>query len=146
MLRLRNLVQSDVGFVTQFCMLEEWDKIPQDIERYIECEPDGCFIAEVDGRAAGHVFSISYGHVGWIGLLIVHPYYRRKGLGAELMKKAIEYLHRLGTNIIQLEALPNSVDFHKKLGFREEFESLRFKTTINKVPCMSSSKGVEIKK
>jgi len=145
MIRLRKLIQKDIEFVTQLCRLEGWDKSPQEIERYMECEPDGCFIAEVDGKPAGHVFSINYGKVGWIGLFIVHPHHRKKGLGTKLMTKAIEHLHKQGTKIIQLDALLRSIDFHKKLGFKEEFESYRFKTRIRKVTYSNPSKEFKIK-
>jgi len=94
-------------------------------------EPNGCFVAEVNGKQVGHVFSISYGKVGWIGLLIVDKEHRRSGIGTLLTKKAMSYLLDLGVETIKLEAVPEIAILYRKLGFIDEFDSLRF-MRINK--------------
>lgn len=114
-------------------MMEQWGDTTSDIKRMFNYEPDGCFIAEVNGESVGHVFSISYGRLGWIGLLIVRAEYRRKGIGTLLTKKALDYLLSRGVKTIKLEAVSAMSNLYRKLGFIDEYDSLRFKGTSGKI-------------
>jgi predicted GNAT family N-acyltransferase len=95
--------------------------------------PSGCFVAEVKGKKIGHVFSVRYGELGWIGFLIVRAEYRTKGVGTSLMQKAIDHLLSHGVETIKLEAVPKIADIYRKLGFVDEYDSLRFLGKIRKL-------------
>lgn len=92
-------------------------------------EPTGCFVAEINGKPVGHVFSISYGNFGWIELLIVKAEHR--GKGTLLTKRAINYLLNKGVKTIRLEAVSKRMNLYQKLGFVDEYYSLRFKGVSN---------------
>lgn len=127
MIEIRTLTHRDINFVDEMIKAEDWHGYSvRDLRRCLEYEPRGCFIAEKDGEPAGHIFSISYGKLGWVGLLIVRKGLRGQGIGAQLMTRAIEYLRETGVETIKLEAVPAATALYKKIGFREEFESLRF--------------------
>jgi GNAT superfamily N-acetyltransferase len=126
MITIRLLKSKDIDFVAELTKLEKWGYLPKDVRRCLELEPKGCFMAERDGKRVGHVFSISYGVVGWIGLLIVRQSYRGCGIGTALMETAMNYLRGLGVETIRLEAVPEAVALYQHLGFRSEFDSLRF--------------------
>lgn len=128
---IRLFTKGDVEFAYESCKNEHWNHSSRSIERMLGYEPKGCFVAEVDRKRVGHVFSICYGKVGWIGFLIVNKKYRRIGVGTLLMKKAIGYLQDNGVETIKLDAVPEIADLYRKLGFVDEFESLRF-MRINK--------------
>lgn len=123
---IRLISEHDIEFVYTLCKNEHWNYSRKMIKRLIGYEPNGCFIAEVDGTPVGHVFSINYGKIGWIGLLIVERKYRRQGVGTRLMKHVMGYLLNLGVETIRLEAVPKIMSLYQKLGFIEEFDSLRF--------------------
>jgi ribosomal protein S18 acetylase RimI-like enzyme len=150
MITVRLLTDYDFDFVMQLTEHEKWGYLACDIKRYMEYEPKGCFIAEVYGKKAGHVFSVGYGKLGWIGLLIVKAEYRRKGIGIMLLKKAINYLLSRGVEAIKLEAVPDIADLYRKLGFVDEYDSLRF-MKIHKKPfiypgrCLEHVKEDELK-
>jgi len=74
----------------------------------------------------GHVFSICYGKIGWIGLLIVNPECRGQGVGSVLMETAVSYLQSAGAETVKLEAVREAVPLYRRIGFIEEFDSLRF--------------------
>ena len=95
-----------------------------DFCRMLHYAPRGCFMAD---RGLGMVSTVNYGLVGWIGNLIVHSDYRGRGLGAELMKKAIKFLQDSGVQSIRLDAVQRAVSLYRRLGFREEFRSLRYR-------------------
>jgi len=125
MVVIRLWKRSDLDFVAGSVRREGWGHLRRDVERCWRFEPEGCFIAEVEGRRVGHVFSVCYGGVGWIGLLIVNPENRGRGIGAVLMKKAVGFLQEKGVETIRLEAVEKAVPLYRRLGFRDEFDSLR---------------------
>jgi len=138
--------QADIDYVTESVERERWGYTRQDIERCWLFEPRGCFIAEIQHKPAGHVFTINYGKTGWVGLLIVNPEQRGNGIGTILMQTAISYLQKTGVETIRLEAVEKAVPLYKRLGFREEFASLRFSKQIKQKEKRQSerSKGREI--
>jgi hypothetical protein len=105
--------------------MEQWNDTRKDIKRMSDYEPEGCSIAEVNGKPVGHVFSVSYGRLGWIGLLIVKAEHRRKGIGTLLTKKVTSYLLSHGVETIRLEVVPTVSDLYRGLGFVDEYDSLR---------------------
>jgi len=123
---IRLFRESDIKFAYTSCANEHWNQSLRSVERMFTSEPNGCFVAEVNGKRVGHVFSISYGKLGWIGLLIIDKEYRRIGVGTLLMKKAMSYLLGIGVETIKLEAVPEIAGLYRKLGFVDEFDSLRF--------------------
>jgi ribosomal protein S18 acetylase RimI-like enzyme len=106
---------------------ESWGHTGRDVERCWNLEPDGCFIAESKNKPIGHIFSVLFGEVGWIGLLIVNPEKRGMGAGAALMEAAINYLENRGARTIKLEAVENAAPLYRRLGFIDAFDSLRLR-------------------
>ncbi len=127
-------------------MIEHWDDTRNDIKRIFSYEPDGCFIVEVNREPVGHVFSISYERLGWIGLLIVKAEHRRKGAGTLLTKKAINYLLDCGVKTIKLEAVPTITSLYRGLGFVDEYDSLRFMGVSRKIASLSNRCVKSLKK
>lgn len=130
MLKIRALTPDDIDYVTDSVNREKWGYTRSDVHRCYLYEPEGWFIAESEGKPVGHVFSISYGKLGWIGLLVVDRKHRLKGIGATLMNTAIEYLKKRNVQTIKLEAVPEAVNFYRQLGFTEEFDSLRLRLSL----------------
>lgn len=132
MVSIRLWTERDIDYVAESVQREGWGHTRRDVERCWLYEPEGCFIAEADGRRVGHVFSTRYHGAGWIGLLIVDPENRGKGVGKTLMQNAISYLKNSGTETIQLEAMEGAVPLYRRLGFKEEFDSLRFRKKVDR--------------
>jgi len=126
MVSIRLLAQADINFVTESVQRARWGYTKRDVERCWQYEPEGCFIAEINHQPIGHVFSVNYGKMGWIGLLIVKEEHRNRGVGTVLTKIAIQYLRKKGVETIRLEAVEKAVPLYKRLGFVKEFDSLRF--------------------
>ncbi len=125
--------EGDIDFAYKLDVMEQWGDTRSDIKRMFKYEPDGCFIAKVNGESVGHVFSVSYRRLGWIGLLIVKAEYRRRGIGTLLTKKAMDYLLGCGVETVKLEAVPAISELYRKLGFVGEYDSLRFTGTCAKI-------------
>jgi ribosomal protein S18 acetylase RimI-like enzyme len=135
---VRKLEHNDLAFVHKMTMTENWNDRIEDIRRMFDCDPNGSFMAELAGQAVGHVFTIKYGKLGWVGLLIVRKEYRRKGIGRLLTEKAKDHLLSERTKTVKLEAVPTISDLYRKLGFVDEYDSLRFVGTAKKVSSVKS--------
>lgn len=132
MILIRSWTQSDIDYVAESVKRERWGHTRRDVERCWQFEPNGCFVADFGDMPVGHVFSICYGRVGWIGLLVVNQERRGRGVGTVLMRAAIEYLQCKGAETIRLEAVERAVPLYKRLGFSEEFDSLRFSKQLKR--------------
>lgn len=132
MVLIRLWAERDISYIAESIQHEGWRHTRNDVDRCWRYEPKGCFIAEVQGKLVGHVFSIRYGKTGWIGLLIVNPEERGKGVGKMLMQNAIAYLQEAGAETIRLEAVEKAIQLYSRLGFKEEFDSLRFRKKLKR--------------
>jgi len=124
--QLRPFRLSDIEFALVQTAREGWLSSRACLEAIVESQPDGCFIAEQDGRPVGMVTSTRYLATGWIGNLVVLPECRRQGLGTKLMTRAFEHLKESGIRTIRLEADAPGVPIYRKLGFTDVCQSLRF--------------------
>lgn len=141
---IRRLEARDLDFAYEMVSTEEWNDRRADLERMLNYEPKGCFIAEVNDEPAGHIFSISYERLGWIGLLIVDANHRNKGIATKLMETSMDYLLGQGVETIRLEAVLEVAGLYRRLGFVDECDSLRFVGISKKhVPLQSRCTRIE---
>jgi len=125
--RLRLLTRADVPFADSLRALAGWNQTTADWERFLATEPDGCFLAECDGAPAGTATTTVYGpELAWIGMLLVHPDYRRRGLGRALLLRCLEYLRGRGVRCIKLDATPAGRTVYPGLGFQDEWTLRRW--------------------
>lgn len=129
---IRTLTKKDLEFAYELNTTEQWNDREEDLSRMYHYEPKGCFGSEIGKRPLGHIFSVSNGKLGWIGLLIVKTEFRRRGTATQLMKKAIDYLLQCGVKTIKLEAVPQIYPNYTEHGFVDEYDSLRFIRTASK--------------
>jgi ribosomal protein S18 acetylase RimI-like enzyme len=90
-------------------------------------DPEGCFVAEVQGCSAGYVFSRTWGRVGWFGTLGVHPRFQGQGIGRALVGASVAYLDRRGCTTIGLGTMPEepaNVGLYARSGFRPDYTTV----------------------
>jgi GNAT superfamily N-acetyltransferase len=123
---IREMTVGDLDFCLEMFGITGGGNTIDDVLRMIFYEPGGCFVASIGGEDVGMVGSIGYGEVGYLGNLIVLPGHRGRGIGAALMKEAIEHLLESGVRSIRLDSVPKAIPLYERLGFKEESLSLRF--------------------
>ncbi len=123
---IRIFNQDDIEFALAQTEREDWDPTAELFDACLAHDPDGCFIAEIDRQRVGMVTTTRHGQSAWIGNLIVPPECRRQGIGRRLMSRSMAHLSDRGVRTIRLEADPPGVRLYRRLGFIDEFESLRF--------------------
>lgn len=126
-LHLRCLTQTDLPFADLVRALAGWNQTICDWERFLAMEPDGCFLAEWEGAVAGTATTIIYGaELAWIGMLMVRPEFRQRGIGRALMQRCIEHLRSRGVGCIKLDATLAGKRVYAGMGFQDEWTLTRW--------------------
>src|SRR5437868_12008562 len=115
---IRVLSPEDIPFADSVRALAGWNQTLGDWQRFMNTEPEGCFVAEWRGTPAGTATTVCYGsELGWIGMLLVHPDHRRHGVGSALLQHCLEYLRGRGVQCIKLDATPLGKALYERFGF-----------------------------
>jgi len=136
LLGIRTMVEADLDFVASCAAAEGWlTETREEFENFLTGGPQGCLIAEWEGRRAGVCVATCYGRQGFIGELIVQRTFRGKGLGPQLFERTVHYLQNRGCRLISLDSVPRAASFYASFGFRKICRSLRFKGRIQGGSC-----------
>jgi RimJ/RimL family protein N-acetyltransferase len=77
----------------------------------------------VNGQVCGTATTIAYEErFSWIGMVLVDPAFRSRGIGTKLLERAIEHLDALKIPTVKLDATPLGKPLYEKLGFVAEYE------------------------
>jgi GNAT superfamily N-acetyltransferase len=134
---LQTLGSADVADALALSTREGWNQSATDWERMFALEPAGCFGLREGGRLIGTVTTTTYGReLAWIGMMIVDPAFRRRGIGEALMRRALDHLDGLGVPTVKLDATPAGKPLYERLGFTAELEMERW-TGVARPPAAS---------
>ena len=99
--------------------------------------PDGIFVAEVDGEIAGYIttrLNLST-RIGGIPNLAVLPQFQRRGIGRQLIEKALTHLQVEGMLYARIETLeqnPVGTSFYPAMGFTEIARQIHYIQPLSK--------------
>jgi GNAT superfamily N-acetyltransferase len=142
---LRVLTEADVVFADQVRALAGWNQTLADWQRFLATEPEGCFLAEWEGRPAGTATTTVYGpELAWIGMVLVHPDYQRRGIGGSLLGHCVAYLRQRGVRCIKLDATPLGRPVYERLGFAPEWSLSRWARSAAVVGPVGSAAGLGV--
>ncbi|HEU4934571.1 MAG TPA: GNAT family N-acetyltransferase [Pyrinomonadaceae bacterium] len=117
---IRLLFESDIPAAMQLKEAAGWNQTEDDWRRLLMLEPKGCFVAIRDGRLVGTTTTTTYGKdLAWIGMVLVHPQYRRQGIATTLMNVGLDYL-KDKVDTIKLDATAQGRPVYEKFGFEVE--------------------------
>ncbi len=123
---VRRLEARDIDAAIGLTDLENWGYTRADFRRLMFLSPRGCFAAEREGEVVGVLTTTSYEGLAFIGAVIVRPDLRGKGVGKQMMEAALDCLRTSGVVTVRLNAYLNAVRFYERLGFRREYDVLRW--------------------
>lgn len=126
MLPIRTMTLDDVPLGMRLKDLAGWNQTEADWRRLLALEPDGCFVAECDGRPAGTTCVSVFAPIGWVSMVLVDPPMRGRGIATRLMEHALAYLDGCGVGAVRLDATPLGRAVYEKLGFVAEYEVARW--------------------
>jgi N-acetylglutamate synthase-like GNAT family acetyltransferase len=96
-------------------------------------DPMSAFGAGRNGRLVGSNFAVSWGSVGFLGPLTIHPQFWDQGIGGQLVDAVINRLDQLNTTHVGLFTFAQSskhVGLYQKFGFWPRFLSAIMSTSV----------------
>jgi GNAT superfamily N-acetyltransferase len=121
MRRIRLLTTADVPAALELSAAAGWNQTPADWERMIGLEPSGCFGVQEDGRLVATTTLLTYGReLAWVGMVLTHSEYQRRGYAGQLVTAALELAAARGVRCVKLDATDQGQPLYARLGFEEE--------------------------
>jgi len=123
-LNTRQMLFQEMPFAINAAELEGWNPGINDADAFYHTDPNGFFIAEIDGKLIGSISGVAYNdHYGFIGLFVVDPQYRGQWHGIQLGKVALEYL---GERNVGLDGVLEKQMAYQSFGFNYAYKNIRF--------------------
>lgn len=107
-----------------------WNQTESDWLRLMNMEPQGCFVAELNGCSVGTTTTCIFDKVAWIAMVLVDKESRGRGVGTRLLKHSLNYLDGREVRTVRLDATHLGRPIYEKLGFVPEYELARFAGTV----------------
>ncbi|MBX2871514.1 MAG: GNAT family N-acetyltransferase [Saprospiraceae bacterium] len=93
-----------------------WNQVEADWRLLLQLSKGGTFVATIQGKPVGTAVTIHYHTFFWIGMVLVNPTYRGKGVGTYLLKAALAYAKPEGA--VMLDATALGQPLYQSLGFQ----------------------------
>ncbi len=114
---LRLLTVADLDDALELSAGAGWNQTRADWERLLRLQPDGCFAIEREGKVVATATAIRYGaELAWIGMVLTHRGWQRRGFASMLMDKVLDYTADLPCRM--LDASAEGQPIYERLGFR----------------------------
>lgn len=137
MIHIRPMVREDLALGMRLKQQAGWNQTEADWLRQLELEPQGCFVAEVDGAPRGTTCTCQFGPVAWVAIVLVDVAVRRRGIGQALVEHALAHLDERGMSSIRLDATALGRPLYEKLGFAPQFELARWEGVLPPSPAVA---------
>ena len=102
--------------------LNNLDDSKEGIKRFLDRNPQTCFVALEDQMVAGVIIAGHDGRRGYIYHTAVHPQHRHKGIASKLVDETLKALKEQGINKTALVVFSRNADgnaFWENVGFTE---------------------------
>lgn len=117
---VRRAQASDLSQAARLSRSVGFNQTLADWEWFRALSSKGVFVIEDNGRIVATSIGFPFNQsCGWVGMVVVDPEYRNRGLGHVVASAAVDYLMEQGCDRIGLDARIGAVSIYKKLGFRE---------------------------
>lgn len=116
---------ADLPLGLKLCRQAGWNQMESDWRRFMAMQPQGCFVAELDGVPVATTVTCTFGPVAWIAMVLVEMTARRKGVATSLLKHTLDFLDTGGVRTVRLDATAAGRLVYEKLGFTPEYALTR---------------------
>jgi GNAT superfamily N-acetyltransferase len=127
---VRALLPNHIPAAAELSTQAGWNQTEWDWQMLLDVSPDGCFAIEYEGRLAATTVVTCYGQeLAWLGMVLTHADYRRRGFARSLLEHALEFADRQHVQSVKLDATDQGQPLYESLGFRVEQEVQRWSGT-----------------
>ena len=124
---IRVMEQTDIPAALFLSSAAGWNQTPDDWRMLLQLAASTCFGIEADGRIVATTTLIRHGpSLGWIGMVLTHADYRRRGFARMLLERTLEEAESLGIRTLKLDATEQGQPLYERLGFTAEQEIQRW--------------------
>jgi hypothetical protein len=121
---IRRMERGDLACVLDWAAAEGWNPGLYDAEPFYAADPDGFFLALLDGEPIGSLSAVAYDdRFGFMGLFIVRRQFRGGRVGVELARTGCDYL---GSRTVGLDGVTAKQSNYAKHGFRFVNQTIRY--------------------
>jgi GNAT superfamily N-acetyltransferase len=123
-LDIRKMSRAELDIAVDWAASEGWNPGLYDADCFYETDPDGFFMAFIDGEPVGSISAVAYGDIyGFIGFFIVRPEFRGHRVGLDLGQVGMAHL---GNRLIGIDGVENKVKNYETHGFKLAFNNARY--------------------
>jgi GNAT superfamily N-acetyltransferase len=116
---LRRFEDRDVPECLSLSTASGWNQTAEDWRLLLELNPQGCLAMACDGTLAATTTLVCYGRrLGWIGMVLTRPEFRRLGFARRLLTRALAMADEQGIETVGLDATEQGRPLYEQLGFR----------------------------
>lgn len=126
MVHIRLMTGGDVDLGMRLKSEAGWNQLEADWRRFLDMQPDGCFVAELDDVPVGTTVTCVFDTVAWIAMVLVDATVRSQGIGKALMQHALAFLDSRRIPTVRLDATALGQPLYEKLGFRVDYTLHRY--------------------
>ncbi len=130
---IRNITPADLDIADAILVsaYETGRSRRRELQRGLDLQPDGWFLALLDGRPVGVGGAVDYGPFASVGLMAVLPNARRRGVAARLLARILTWLDGRGCPRAALSATEAGTSLYRRYGFVDEGQTLVFRPQDN---------------
>ncbi len=142
MIKYRTMHADDIPEGLKLCRKAKWNQLESDWQIFLQHSPGACMVATFQDQIVGTVTTIRYGYsFSWIGMVLVDPDFRQKGIGQQLLQEALQLLQAEET--VKLDATPAGREVYLKLNFVDEYPLSRMNRLLAKeIPHSTSARAI----
>jgi GNAT superfamily N-acetyltransferase len=127
-LTIRTMRPDEIALAVDWAAAEGWNPGLADAGCFASVDPEGFFIAELDGAPAATVSCVNYdARFAFLGFYIVRADLRGKGHGLRIWNAAIAHA---GARVIGLDGVTAQQENYKKSGFQLAYANVRYGGTV----------------
>lgn len=118
---IRLLTPDDVPGAMALSTAAGWNQTADDWLRMIRLEPEACFGIDREDRLVATATLLCFGtELAWIGMVLTHRDYQRRGFARRLMSAAVDTASARGVICVKLDATDQGHALYESFGFVDE--------------------------
>jgi GNAT superfamily N-acetyltransferase len=118
---VRRLTARDVPAALELSRAAAWNQTADDWVRLLALDPEGCLGCECDDHLVATATLLAYGgDLAWLGMVLTHPDYRRRGFARQVVEAALALADRHGIRTVKLDATDQGRPLYLQFGFEDE--------------------------